>query len=36
MKIEKNYIQNLLHIYYTLEKYPYKLLNNNGIFHVYY
>ena len=36
MKIERNLMKNLLHTYYTLEKFPCKLLNNNSIFEVYY
>ena len=36
MKIERNLMKNQLHTYYTLEKSPYKSLNNNSFFHVYY
>ena len=32
MKIERNLLKNLLHTYYTLEKVPSKLLNNNSFF----
>ena len=32
MKIERNLMKNLLHTYYTLEKFPFKLLNNNSFF----
>ena len=36
MKIERNLMKNLLHTYYTLEKFLFKLLNNNSFFEVYY
>ena len=36
MKVERNLMKNLLHTYYTLEKSPFKLLNNNIFLEVYY